>query len=457
MIRRFLPPVDAAAAGAGGRRSSPRPFPRATQRGTAVQAGNTHCSIGSACGEAEIPLRILITSIVDPARSAHNRLHEFVRHLSGRHDITIISIRDWWKAQQADVSRYLPGWDDTSRRIEVRYLSRRRINPVAQEVFSVLSIGGLLSAPGHFDVHLNYSSLVAGFSAGVRLKARGVRTVYDIADDLPALIRSSPQIAPILRPLGGAFARWMLLRNVKLAERVTLTTDAIALPRGFGSKCEVIPNGVDTAMFTRRDTRELRGRLGLAGDFVIGYVGVLREWIDLTPALQALRILRDEGRKVKFLVIGEEGGLHSSRELAIRCGVSDLVQFLGTIPYAQVPGYLSCMDAGLIPFQVNDVTAGALPLKLLEYMACRIPVVSTRLPGIERAVGDRVVYALEARQIAEAVKWLMINPSKAGALGDDGREFVERRFGWNVMGDKLEAVLENAAAGRYTRQDPPPV
>ncbi len=388
-------------------------------------------------------MRILISSVVDLKRSAHNRLHEFVRYLSRNHSVTILSIRDWWKSEQTDVSVYDQGFEDMWQRVEVRYFTDRRISPIVQELFSVLSIGALLQQVGNdFDVHLNYNTLVSGLFVAARIKAKGVDTVYDLADDLPAMVSTSPQIPPVLRPVGGVLARLMVRCNLMLSKQVTLTTDALGMPRAFEKKCSVIPNGVDATLFKKQEADDLRDRLGIADDLVLGYVGVLREWVDLEPVFGALLDLRDAGRNVKFLVVGEEGGLQGPKALADRYGVADRVIFTGTVSYPQVPLYLSCMDVGLIPFRVNQVAIGALPLKLLEYMACSLPVVCTRLPGIENAVGDRVLYASERDEIVAAVDLLCERPLLTEKLGVEGRQFVEQNYTWDGIVAQLESVLD---------------
>ncbi len=42
-------------------------------------------------------MNILMTSIMDMKKSRHNRPHQLVKHISKKHDITVLSINDWWK------------------------------------------------------------------------------------------------------------------------------------------------------------------------------------------------------------------------------------------------------------------------------------------------------------------------------------------------------------------------
>ena len=80
-------------------------------------------------------VRILITSIVDLMRSQHNRPHHFVRYLSKKHDVTVLSINDWWKRRQDDLESYSSEFDDVFKRIGYFYLTEKKVSPILQELF----------------------------------------------------------------------------------------------------------------------------------------------------------------------------------------------------------------------------------------------------------------------------------------------------------------------------------
>ncbi len=58
------------------------------------------------------------------------------------------------------------------------------------------------------------------------------------------------------------------------------------------------------------------------------------------------------------------------------------MHFLGRRPYADLPAYCKGLDVGLIPFKINDLTRAVNPIKLREYLAAGLPVVSTPLPEV---------------------------------------------------------------------------
>jgi len=313
-------------------------------------------------------VKILMTSIVDlkksqqnflgknlvkhPALRLDNRPHQFVKYLSKNHEVSVLSINDWWKGGQDNLEDYSSDFDDVFERIEILHLTEKKISPILQELFSAKKVKEVLKED--FDVHLNYSTLISGYFASKKIK-----TVYDLADDLGAMIKASPQIPGLLRPFGGVLGDLMVGENIRRSERVTVTTDALMRSCNIpDNKCEVIPNGVDTTLF--RNYGDTKEELDIEG-FVIGYVGVLREWVDLKPVFLALKDLDAE---ITMLVVGKEGRFDENVDLAKRCGVRTRVVFTGMVPYAQVPRCISAMDVCLIPFGRGAISENALPLKL---------------------------------------------------------------------------------------------
>ena len=395
-------------------------------------------------------MRILVTSIVDLRKTAHNRLHQFIKHLRRNHEITVLSINDWWKAGETDVQLYAQGLEGILKGVNIRHFTERRISPVYQEAISIATLGRILKEIHYadFDVHLNYSSLLSGYSVAKRMDAAGIRSVYDVADDLPAMVRSSPQMPAIAKPIAGRLGERAFKKNVAIARQITVISESLAhslrLPP---SKTAIVPNGVDIELFVGRSSPQLREKLGLERAFVLGYVGVLREWVDLEPVFAAVKELDKTRCAAKVLVVGEEGGLEKNKALARRYGLADQVIFTGTVPYVQVPEYVSCMDICLLPFKKDAVSENAVPLKLFEYMACQKPVISAPLAGVRQAVGDRVVYASDASELGQKVMELCEKQDLRTEMGLQGRRFIEENYSWVKACTRLEEILSEAAKG----------
>lgn len=379
----------------------------------------------------DVLLKILVTSIVDLKKSQHNRPHQFVKYLSSRHEVTVLSINDWWKGGQDNLESYSQEFTDIFDRVDYLYLTEKKVSPILQETLCIKKVNNVMKEG--FDVHLNYNTLVSGYLASQKIK-----TVYDLADDLSSMIRSSPQIPKTLRPFGGILGDTLIKRSIKISKLVTVTVDSLAKSCNVPSdKYQIVPNGVDTSIF--KYLPNAKERLGLNG-FIIGYVGVLREWVDLKPVFLALKRVNID---IKLLIVGKEGYFEQNINLARSCGVADKVIFSGMIPYSQVPQYISAMDICLIPFKKSGISENALPLKLFEYMACEKPVVSSELQGVKRAVGDLVMYARDTDGYAQIFENLYRDNSLRHNMGVSGRQFIEKNYDWKNLCKKMEDALIN--------------
>jgi hypothetical protein len=96
--------------------------------------------------EGDGKVKILMTSIADlnklqqnflgenlvkrPALRLDNRPHQFVRYLSKNHEVTVLCINDWWKGGQDDPEDYSSDFDDVFERIEILYLTEKKVSPI---------------------------------------------------------------------------------------------------------------------------------------------------------------------------------------------------------------------------------------------------------------------------------------------------------------------------------------
>jgi len=380
-------------------------------------------------------MKILITSIIDVKKTAPNRLHHFIRYLSQNHEITVICLNDHWKAKQVDTNVQYNDFQNLFSKIDVRYITKKRISPILQEIFSPLFIMGLNDKK--FDVIFNYNTLVSGYFVAKRL---GIPMIYDIADDLPSMIGDSPQIPGFFRQTGRWFGERMVKRTISQSRKVCAISDAFRQKYSISrEKFQIIPNGVNTDLFKKVES-SVRSDLGLESDFVLGYVGVLREWVDLTPVYQAIKKLDT----TKLLVVGQEGLYQENREMVKNLGIEDKVIFIGNVPYAEVPKYIAAMDVCLIPFKDNDISHNAVPLKLFEYIACEKPVISTDLEGVKDSVGKRISYCNNSDEIYSTVSMLKKEGLPMNSINDN-RIFVEKNFEWKSMGKAVDQLLAGVA------------
>lgn len=199
----------------------------------------------------------------------------------------------------------------------------------------------------------------------------------------------------------------------------------------------LLPNGVDYDLI--QSWRPSAGNppppgwlAASANEIIIGYSGALAAWFDYS----LLDFLAKARPAWQFVLVGVDydGSLPASGVL-----VNGNVHWLGMKPYPELFSYVWRFDVGIIPFCVNEITLATSPIKLFEYMACRLPVVSTALPECRRYPG--VVVAEDSAQFLDGLE-------EALAARSDPRyleiiENVARSNTWDsrarVVGDKLHA------------------
>lgn len=157
-----------------------------------------------------------------------------------------------------------------------------------------------------------------------------------------------------------------------------------ALATGLGLErrhvsCE--PNGVDTDVFQPMDRRgTLHRDLGLPPDApLVGFVGRLSPEKGPEVCVQAAQVLHATHPDAHVVFVGEGPCRHGLGELVEAAGLEGVVHFAGVrADMAQ-----TCNEFDVV---VSTSHTEALPLALLEAMACAVPVVATRVGGVSDLV-----------------------------------------------------------------------
>ena len=88
---------------------------------------------------------------------------------------------------------------------------------------------------------------------------------------------------------------------------------------------------------------------------------------------------------------------------------------------------------------INNITDRILPTKILEYMACKKPVLSTPLKGTIELLPDEslgIVYSTQNNFINSLIA-LLQNPQKLDELGTNGFRYIKKNHNWDDLSDQL--------------------
>jgi len=196
---------------------------------------------------------------------------------------------------------------------------------------------------------------------------------------------------------------------------------------------------------------EYRQQLGISSDeHVLLFVGNLTETKGLDLLLQAIRFLREDGRRVRLIYTVERGPTISQfREREIDrlvegLGIRDCLTPLGVVP--NIPTVMACCDLMIVPYRSTDGPSD-YPLAMLEAMALGRPVVATRVGGIPEIIEHGVTGLLteleSPRALADIVSYALDHAELLAAIGKHAQRFVMDTFNCHTIVDRLEREYYN--------------
>lgn len=228
---------------------------------------------------------------------------------------------------------------------------------ITMQMLSEVAASGLGNCEKLYIVSYPYP----GIEESVELFRRhGWRVVYDCRDDWEEFAKVG-------------MARWF---DAEVEQRLVETCDATLCVSGLlvekmqrlapGSRVMLVPNAVETDFLPEGYCRQPN-----LVTPIIGYFGHLAAaWFDWESFLEIAR----RSPEYRFEVIG-----HSAPQ---GLELPDNVSLLGPKPWQQLHFYASRWSAAIIPFRMGPLADGVDPIKIYEYLAFGLPVVSFLMPQI---------------------------------------------------------------------------
>ena len=226
--------------------------------------------------------------------------------------------------------------------------------------------------------------------------------------------------------------RRMEAELVRRADLVLASSETLAeARRRVNPRTFFVSHGVDVAHFSRALDPALPRPADVArlARPVIGFFGLLAEWIDL----ELLAAIARRRPHWTLLLLGkatvDTGALRALPN----------VRLVGQKPYAALPAYCRAFDVGLIPFRIDELTVRANPLKLREYLAAGLPVVSTDLPEVRKYAG-LVRLAGGPEGFIEAIEAALADRNEPA---DRARVAAMQSESWEARVEQISELLED--------------
>jgi glycosyltransferase involved in cell wall biosynthesis len=284
---------------------------------------------------------------------------------------------------------------------------------------------------------------------GVALKRlRGVPYIYNVPDLQVDVARELGFISDDrLLSVAAAMEDLFLRESWKVA---TVTEGFIDHFVGRGIPREQVtflPNGAD-ADFLRPLPADpaLVERWGLSGKVVFAYVGTHAIYHGLDTLVRAAAILRQRDPRIHVLFIGDGPEREPLQRLAADLGLTNVT--FGSSPYEEMARLYSLAYASVATLRDMPVAEGMRLSKVFPALACGVPVVyagrGEAAAMLHREECGVVVPPEDPAALASAMEGLAADPAARRALGERGRQLIEREYSWAAIVDRWLGELGSA-------------
>ena len=218
-------------------------------------------------------------------------------------------------------------------------------------------------------------------------------------------------------------------RLLDLSDLVVASSKDLCIKKKRGTKQPLfLPHGVDFEHF-QVSKGGIPEKIRHIPKPVIGFFGVISHWFDV----ELVKHLASSRPGWSFVLIGP-----ADIDLCVFHGF-DNIYLPGKVSYEDLPRYAAEFDVGIIPFVMNDFTASVNPIKLLEYLAGGLPVVTVDMPEV-RAFSDVIHIANDCKGFMAGIERSLQETSPAVI---ENRKNIARKHSWASTAEKLSAIIGN--------------
>ncbi len=254
-----------------------------------------------------------------------------------------------------------------------------------------------------------------------------------------------------------------LLAKIKEQEIATLhLSDAIICPSnvtrdyiaslGLNRKLvTVIPNGVSPSDFSATPLPVRDEHVP-----VLLYIGTLADWQGLDIVIKALpKILEQQPVQLRIVGRGRSRQRKMLAKQIRKLEMDEHVIVQPAVPHHEIPGLIAQADICVAPLGLNDrnVTQGACPIKVLEYMAAGRPLLASNMPIVRELVREDVDGLLfspnDPDDLARQANQLLRDMELSQRLAESAAAHVREKFTWHESQKKLLKVYERLLITNY--------
>ena len=340
------------------------------------------------------------------------------------HDVTILTPDLEWNGE-----KYQPEINESIIIQKISTPSRTNMKIAARRCFDNLKKKGIeLGKQNNFDFiltifHPFHLVPKAAISCGKKLKKPVIIKIDD------AVYEKASGLKNIQRKIEKAYNS----RTLQNADKVLVMNEYTKkLVNNYYrvpiEKISIVTNGTNLKKFyTKKDIRK-----------TIIFSGVMYHHRGIDILLDSVPNVVKKINDVEFLLLGNGPEMQKLQEIVAKNNLSKNVVFKGWIDREKIPEFLATSTIGIGPLKSTDVTRGALPIKVLEYMASSLPILAMKDTLPEEVLEDgQNGYTIEdSKELAEKIIHLLENKNLRDEMAIKSRDMAEK-FDWKNIVESI--------------------
>ena len=297
------------------------------------------------------------------------------------------------------------------------------------EPFSLAKFNAFLGKLNSMLIENNYDVLVASTSPLLGIigyyysRKRKIKMVYDLQDSFDAYDEYK---IPFVKQIDKYVT--------KNADVVICVSHSLrnSVKKFRKKPIFIVENGIEKELFRPMEKTKCRKNLRLPlNKKIIVYIGQIAEIKGFSILIAAFDRVRKKIPNAYLLISGQIDKVDAKHENVI----------YETLPERmQVAMAINAADVAVIPNPRNDFTEYCFPYKLVEYMACNVPIVATDVGDVSlmlKKYKGSLCKPNDSRDLSEKI----IAKIKKYQRVDYAKSI--RNFGWGVLAERLDNILQD--------------
>jgi len=302
-----------------------------------------------------------------------------------------------------------------------------------------------ISEKNKYDIIIASSPpLTIGILGQFLSKIHKIPWIFDIRDIWPDVAVEAGMLKEngLMHRLSDCLAKYLYRKATHITpvtDRKLIKIETSGIPL---NKMSLVSNGVDFDLIDNAVNINWRMELDLNDKFIVIYAGLI-------GIAQGVNVIIETAIKlgnhtdIHFLIVGE--GVEKLK-LQNRVKALELhnITFLANQPKELIPSLLNISDIALIPL-VSDKLLDAVPSKLLEAWACKLPVIlvagGEAADIVTKTQGGIALNSGDTKGIKKAIIDLQDSPELRKKYTMNGYKYVSKSFNRESLAREMEIVI----------------